>query len=283
MKIDCVEMDFLKSAETVEVLDVGASAIGENPIYMTLFDNELAHLNLFDGDARQIPGIAQKYSGNVAIYDQYLFDGLPQKVYLASSESGMTSILKPSSKALSLFNGFTGFGEINEIVEIQTQKLDDIKDLPEIDFIKMDIQGAELTVLKNGLTKIRNAVAIQLEVSFICLYEDQPTFGEIDVWMRQNGFVPHTYLYVKRWSLSPTIFLNNFRIPGNQLLEADIVYIKDPLELSSFSDQQLFKLAAIAHHSLKSFDLSGLIILELQKRKLIDQNSYLTYLSTTIK
>ena len=278
-----VYMYFLESAETLEVLDVGAAAISENPIYMTLFDQELAHLNLFDGDARQIPGIAQKYSGNVTIYDEYLFDGLSHKVYIASAISGMTSLLKPSSNALSFFNGFTGFGEIKEIVEIQTQKLDDIKDLPEIDFIKMDIQGAELTVLKNGLTKIRNAVAIQLEVSFICLYENQPTFGDVDVWMRQNGFVPHTYLHVKRWSISPTIFSDNFRIPGNQLLEADIVYIKDPLELSRFSDQQLFKLALIAHHALKSFDLSGLIILELQKRKLIDQNSYLIYLSNIKK
>ena len=31
------------------------------------------------------------------------------------------------------------------------EKLNDIDDLPLIDFVKMDIQGSELTVLKNGL------------------------------------------------------------------------------------------------------------------------------------
>ena len=80
---------------------------------------------------------------------------------------------------------------------------------------------------------------MQLEVSYFPLYEDQPSFGEVDVYMRTIGFMPHCFSDVKRWSISPTIFNNNFRVPGNQLLESDIVYVKNPLKLAELSDIQL--------------------------------------------
>lgn len=130
----------------------------------------------------------------------------------------------------------------------------------------MDIQGAELTVLKNGESVLQQCVAIQLEVSFVALYESQPTFGEVDVWMRSKGFMPHCFLDVKCWSISPTIRNNNFRIPFNQLLEADIVYIRDPLTASEWSDEQLRKLIIIAHECFASSDLAMFLILELLSR-----------------
>ena len=44
----------------------------------------------------------------------------------------------------------------------------------------------------------------------------------------------------------PTVFNNNFRIPGNQLMEADIVYMKDPREVRSFTETQIRKAIALA-------------------------------------
>ena len=61
-------------------------------------------------------------------------------------------------------------------------------------------------------------------MSYFSLYEGQPTFGEVDVYMRSIGYVPHQFLQVKRWSIAPTIFNGNFEKPGNQLLES-ILYI----------------------------------------------------------
>jgi len=150
--------------------------------------------------------------------------------------------------------------------------------LPYIDFIKMDIQGAELTVLQNGIEKLSNCLATQLEVSWICLYENQPTFGDIDVWIRSQGFVPHKFTEVKRWSIAPTVFDNNFRIPGNQLLESDIIYIRDPLKLDQLTDIQLKKFAVLAHFCFESIDLCVFILRELEKRNSMVENSHLLYL-----
>ena len=195
----------------------------------------------------------------------------------------MTSLFKPKEDALNFFNGFKEFGKVEKTEQVQTRRLDSISNLALLDFIKLDIQGAELTVLQNGIEKIKNCVAMQLEVSYINLYEQQPTFGEVDSWMRSQGFVPHCFLEVKRWSIAPTIYNNNFRIPGNQLLESDIVYIKDPLKLELLTTNQIKKLIVIAHHCFKSYDLCVYLFLELSKRNQAPLNVQQIYLAEISK
>jgi hypothetical protein len=192
----------------------------------------------------------------------------------------MTSLLKPSSVALKFFNGFEHLGRIERTERVQTQRLDGIMELPLIDFLKMDIQGAELTVLRNGTEKLKNCLAAQLEVSYICLYENQPAFGEVDMWMRQQGYVPHCFLDVKRWSIAPTIFNNNVWVPGNQLLESDVVYIKDPLKLEQLTETQLKKIAALAHYCFKSYDLCVFVLRELERRRAVEPDVHKRYLSS---
>jgi FkbM family methyltransferase len=274
------ELDFLNLSEQIQIMDVGASAIAEVPIYKILLEKKIAHLNAFEGDTRQIEGIKESYGDQATIYGDFLYDGSIQTVYLASGPSGMTSLLKPDINALKFFNGFEKFGRIENTEQVKTKKLDDVADLPLIDFLKMDIQGAELTVLKNGIEKLEKCLAVQVEVSYICLYENQPTFGDVDVWMRAQGYVPHCFLGVKRWSITPTIFNNNFRVPGNQLLESDIVYVKNPMKLNELTDTQLKKFSILAHHSLKSFDLCVFVLLEMERRKIIEPKTYLNYLTS---
>lgn len=262
----------------IQILDVGASAIAEVPVYKKLMDMGLAHLNAFEGDERQIEAIKTAYSPNVSIFNSFLYDGTEQKVRLAAPASGMSSLLQPDQLALNFFNGFPVFGQIHAIEDVSTTRLDDVPGLPQIDFVKMDIQGAELTVLKNATEKLKDCVALQLEVSFVCLYENQPGFGEIDVWMRSQGFIPHRFLEVKRWSIAPTVFQGNFRIPGNQLLEADIVYIKNPLDPSKLTTEQLKKLAVISHYCMKSFDLCIHALIELERRNVLPPQGHKLYM-----
>ena len=199
-------------------------SITEKPICASLLIAGAAQLSTFDGDERQSEGISEAFGPRVKHYAEFLFDGTLQTAQITSPASGMSSLLKP--RAADLHSSITA-------------TLDSIADLPAIDFLKIDVQGAELTILQHGVAKLTSCVELQLEVPFVCLYDNQPGFGEIDVWLRSQGFLPHCFLDIKRWSIAPTIFNRNFRVPGNQLLEADIVYIKDPLAIDHFSDQQL--------------------------------------------
>lgn len=271
--------DLFDLDEAIEVMDVGAAAIAEVPIYKVLLEKRMARLTAFDGDARQITAIENAYGKDlVTVFNYFLFDGGKHDIYLCAPASGMSSLFKPKVEALSFFNGFSKFGEVQSIENIETTRLDDIENAKSPDFLKMDVQGAELEILKNGSNKLKDCLAVQLEVSYFNLYEKQPSFGELDVYLRELGYIPHMFLDVKRWAIAPTIFNGNFRVPGNQLLESDIVYVKNPLRLDELNVIQLKKLAILAHYSFKSFDFCVRLLIELEGRRVCDGGSHKQYL-----
>jgi hypothetical protein len=85
--------------------------------------------------------------------------------------------------------------------------------------------------------------------------------------MRSQGYAPHQFVHIKRWSIAPVIFDNDVRNAGNQLLEADIIYVRDPMRLELLSSSQLKKLGILAHYSFASVDLCTKVILELVRRE----------------
>lgn len=268
---------FLDIDEPIEILDVGAAAITEEPVYSLLLAEGVGHLNAFEGDDRQQAEIRSHFGPAATVFDDFLYDGTEQTVHLATASTGMTSLLAPDARALRFFNGFETFGTVHETKRVRTRRLDDVGGLPSIDFAKMDVQGSELVVLKNGTSKLAECVAVQLEISFVPLYVNQPTFGEVDVWMRSQGFVPHRFVHLKQWSIRPTIFSGNFRVPGNQLLEADIVYVRDPLAVERLTVTQLKKLAILSHYAFASVDLCVHWLLELERRHVLAPDSYQRY------
>lgn len=250
----------------IHVLDIGAAAIAEVPPYRRLLDRGLARLSAVDGDERHAAGLVAAYGPETRVVTDVIADGRRRTLHLAPAESGMTSLLTPSPQGLAFFNGFTDFGRIEATAEVETRRLADLPELHGVDFLKMDIQGAELMVLENAGPALDQCVAIQLEASFIALYEDQPSFGDIDRWMRGHGFLPHCFPHVKRWSISPTVRDNDFRVPFNQLLECDVVYVRGLVDLSGLDDGQLRKLILIAIYCYGSLDLAVHAEQELERR-----------------
>jgi hypothetical protein len=72
-------------------------------------------------------------------------------------------------------------------------------------------------------------------------------------------------------------------VPGNQLLESDIVYVRDPLLLARLNVEQLKKYATLAHHCFKSFDLCVFVLKELENRRAIAPKTHLQYLASLAK
>lgn len=57
------------------------------------------------------------------------------------------------------------------------------------DFLSIDVQGAELEILRGGKGMIdRSVVALQLEVEFVDIYRDQPLFSDIFRHLDAAGF-----------------------------------------------------------------------------------------------
>jgi hypothetical protein len=156
---------------------------------------------------------------------------------------------------------------------VQTRRLDNVAEVYELDFLKIDVQGSELAIFRGARSKLARAVAIQTEVSFITLYEKEPAFGEVDVELRSQGFIPHTTVAVKLWPIAPYAAPGNPRRALNQLLQADVVYVRDFSRPEGMDDEQLKHLALVAHHCYQSFDLALRCLTELERRSAVAKGS----------
>jgi len=96
---------------------------------------------------------------------------------------GASSIFKPNLRLMNHFPEMERY-EVESTVRVQATTLDHLyrdAELPALDFLKIDVQGAELEVLKGGKSLIgEQAVGLEVEVEFIQMYEDQPLFSDID-------------------------------------------------------------------------------------------------------
>jgi FkbM family methyltransferase len=263
----------------IQIADVGASHLGAAPPYQPLLDRRLARLFAFEPDDREIDNLRLKLGQHGQAMPYAIGDGGTHTLHLCAKGSGMSSLLEPDPSALGFFNMFPDFGRVEATLAVTTRRLDDIEELPALDFLKMDVQGSELMVLANGRQKLKDCVVVQSEVSFVTLYKNQPTFADIDFELRSQGFMPHCFTDVKRWSISPIIRNNNARIAFNQLLEADVVYVRDVIHPEKMTDRQMRTLAVIAHLVYGSPDLAGRCLIELQNRKACGEDSLTRYLA----
>lgn len=261
---------------SISIADIGAGYYGQKPVYQNLIDASLARLYAFDADEQFASKLRALYP-NEKVFQDAIADGADHTLYVCPA--GFTSLLEPDADALAFFNLFSEWGTVQRKLLIKTRKLDDIAEVPDIDFLKMDIQGTELMALRGAKTKLAQCVAIQVEVSFITLYKNQAAQGEVDLELRTLGFVPHCFAELKRWSIAPTVRENDPRLPFHQLLEADIVYVRDLVRASNLSSEQLRKLAAISHLCYNSPDLAARCIVELQKRNEVIDGTVVSYLS----
>ena len=191
-------------------------------------------------------------------------DGREHRLKITKA-SGMTSLLTPDQNQLRLFTPFSEWGSVVEEHDVATHRLDDL-DIDDFDLLKIDVQGSELMIFQNGRDRIANAVAVHTEMSLVPLYHGQPTFGDVDSELRAQGFMPHAIPDVKRWAIAPTVFGDNLYNPGNQVLELDVVYVRDLAHPERMTSEQLSHLAMIAFHIYGSVDLTVSCIVELHQR-----------------
>jgi len=271
--------ELLGPTRLTAIVDIGANPIDGDPPYQAMLQKELCTVIGFEPQPDALQSLLDRKSALEKYLPLVVGDGSDHVLHVAQA-SGMTSLLPPDPASLGLFNGFPEWGTVVARESVPTVRLDDIAEITELDFLKIDVQGAELMVFRGGTQRLAGAVAVQTEVSFVGLYKGQPTIGDIDAEMRQQGFLPHAMVALKRWPLAPVIYDGDFRRPMHQLLEADMVYVRDFRQTDDMSQEQLTHLALLAHHLYGSSDLTHLCLLALMKRGLVSAAGPEAYLSS---
>ncbi|WP_157814203.1 FkbM family methyltransferase [Olleya sp. Bg11-27] len=83
--------------------------------------------------------------------------------------------------------------EVLKNTTIKTETLDSFalnQDLNQIDFLKLDTQGTELSLLKSGkqLLEAKKISVIFAEVTFIEVYKNQNLFSDLDKYLKAQGY-----------------------------------------------------------------------------------------------
>src|SRR4051812_16084905 len=256
--------EILKPARRTAIVDVGANPIDGDPPYKAMLAAGLCEVTGFEPQGAALARLEQK-KGSLERYLPYaLADGRERTLHVCELE-GMTSLLVPDPAHLALFNLFPTWGRVKEHIPVTTRRLDDIAEITALDFLKMDVQGAESEVLDHGRTKLAETVVIQTEVSFVPLYKDQPSLGEMDLALRELGFLPHCVTGTKIWPIAPMVVGDAPNRGIRQLLETDMVYVRDFTNVRNMSTEQWKHLALVAHHCYGSYDLALKAILSLME------------------
>jgi FkbM family methyltransferase len=156
--------------------------------------------------------------------------------------------------------------EIVSKVSIPTKRLDD-HGIQEIDFVKLDIQGGELSALKGGVNLLENCLGVEVEVSFISQYIDQPLFGEVCSFLSERGFEFIDFVHLNRWERKS---YNDF----GQLVWGDALFLKSPETIHEKYSSKISKVKKyMAICSLyKRFDFIDILEEKLKYNKKLSQS-----------
>ncbi len=269
----------LSPRRLTEIVDIGANPIDGDPPYKSMLEAGFCNVTGFEPQEDALVELQRRKGPHERYLSYAIGDGCEHTLNICRA-SGMTSLFEPDPATLDLFEVLKPLAEVIRQVKLPTQRLNDVAEIEHLDFLKIDIQGGELAVFISGKEKLTEAVVIQTEVSFVTLYKNQPSMGDIDLELRTQGFVPHCFAAVKKWPIAPCVINNNPRQALNQLLEADIVYVRDFSKPDLMSDEQLKHLALIAHHCYGSFDLALRCVMLLEQRNVLPIGSQKDYLNT---
>ena len=119
----------------------------------------------------------------------YISSGRPRDLFAGENwnyGNKSSSLLPPAQN-----EPMHGWIEFNDAITVQTETLDEFcrkNAIAQIDFIHMDVQGAEWLVLQGAQRMLSTTTALWIEVADIELYRGQRLRPEIDAFMQQAGF-----------------------------------------------------------------------------------------------
>lgn len=101
---------------------------------------------------------------------------------------GTSSLLKKTTTAKAKNEGETHPERWIKVMSITGTNLLELIDKPEIDIVKIDVEGLSYQVLKSFGPDIRLLKALHIEVEMVEIWEGQHKYDEIQAYLRNWGF-----------------------------------------------------------------------------------------------
>lgn len=229
------------------IVDVGAQSLGEGshpyspldgvtPVDIIGFDPLAARL------AERERG--EDVHGTITLLPYAIGDGAVHTLYINNDDS--TSSLFPlNTTHNAVFNHLSTLSTVRT-EQVTTHPLDEVLPPGPIDFLKLDVQGAALMVLKGATASLARTAVVHCEAEFSPIYLNQPLYPEIQTVLAGSGFylvdllVPGRYHYLTE----------SGGVASDRLLWADAVFFRETDDASALTAQALIAAAIYAKPTL---------------------------------
>ena len=229
----------------------------------------------FDPDKEECKRLTELYDNdNIKLVPIGLDEKSGNKILYLTKEPGCSSLYAPNKNLTSNYPALSCAKEVAQ-VEVSLTSLDEWAksiSLKYIDYMKIDTQGAELSILKGGKMILPTMRYLEVEVEFNPIYDGQPTFSDIDIYLRKFGFVLWKFSNFVHYSQGDEseIVMNNdsinfdhhrleHEVRGGQIFWADAFYVKKEIVDTQYNKGSLdaLKRDAMIAGMLGFHDLEG--------------------------
>ena len=175
-----------------------------------------------------------------------------------------SSLYEPNEELISLYNNLEVV-YLKSKSKLKTTTLDQFLNenrIKSVDFIKIDVQGAELEIFKGGKKALKEVLKIVCEVQFVPIYKNQPLFGDICQYLDDNDLMFNKFLGIAGRALRP-VKLDNDPNKRSQMLWADATFIRQIQTIPQLENDKILKLSLLSavydspdliHYCLHNFD-----------------------------
>jgi FkbM family methyltransferase len=233
------------------ILEIGGAPLqgsAEEPFYQLLDCFPGSQIIAFEVDAAMCEKLNQTARSGVRFFPRAIGRTQETRTFYQTRHPMCCSLYEPNEQLMRLYNFFE-MAYLKSEGTIETISLDYFATenaIDAVDFIKIDIQGAELDVFQGGTDVLRQTLAIVTEVEFVPHYVDQPLFGDVSAFLGTQGFMFHKFLGMCGRALRP-IILKNDPTTVSQVFWSDAVFVKNILKVPELAPDKLLKLAVLAH------------------------------------
>ncbi|TCO74005.1 FkbM family methyltransferase [Rhodovulum euryhalinum] len=240
----------------LRILDVGANPLIEGEVsYRKLLDLGHAEVVGFEPQPDALAALNARKSQAETYLPHVLGDGSRQVLHLTRAP-GFTSVYPADPDSARLLGFADGMAEIGATA-VETRRLDDLPQVPRVDFLKIDVQGSERAILAHGRDRLAEAIAVQTEVRMFQIYRGEPSHGDLETELAAQGFRFLRFATLKHVALSRRRHARRLkRAEFAQAVDGDAFFVRDLRGAGEWSDEALKRLAILADGVMDCPDLA---------------------------
>ncbi len=247
--------DIFPSLPQIKIVDAGAMWLGPgSDLHARIVDLGLAQVVGFEPIESECKKLNEISSSAHAYYPFVLGDGSPGHFRVCNS-SMTSSLYEPNPRVLQCFPDLEDQVRVVREIPVTTRKLDDITEAAGAHYLKLDVQGAELDILRGAVRFLETILVVHTEVEFVPLYRGQPLFAEVDRALRDAGFSLFTFTGIQSRAFHPFSRNRAALLKAKQALWTDAVYVKSLFSMEELDKDCLMRMFVILHFVYEAFDL----------------------------